>query len=41
LAATIGGASGFFFASLVPVFTRNGQGNERYRMQDAKHDPLK
>jgi hypothetical protein len=30
-----------FFASPVPVLVRNGQGNGRYRMQDAMRDPLK
>jgi hypothetical protein len=40
LASAIGGAI-VFFASLVPAFTWNGQGNEPHRMQDATHDPLK
>ena len=40
MASAVGGAI-VFFASLVPAFTRNGQGNGPYRMQDAKRDPLK
>jgi hypothetical protein len=40
LASAIGGA--IVFASLVPAFSRNGQGAAGpYRMQDATRDPLK